>query len=457
MQRGWWRFMLLAVSSVWVLSVAQAASNDDLTNISTRPAVTLDESRLQSVDYEIALLRAEISLRQGNRDAFLQAYLRLQALPSLAEFELRWQWLTEQAQRLNWLNQKSSTSPSQAGRAGQAGFAKAATADHITLAAPLSGDLSPAGLALQQVFLQHYTHKYLTFIDTSLLSTAHLISTIEANRPDLLVLLERRERTIQLAEHFYELPTILFHPGNLLDPAFQRVLHPTYQQQALALEPWLDRHDARQITWLQWHNASSLLLRRVNHQLDRDLAPLLVESNSQLNDLVAQRFGQQESLARQNWLARIIEQPLTGIGRSRQDQAVVVFYGPIEQAMLLRPLLEYHQQDIPILWLPSELPDPNFFNLSLARWQDTLALFPSHFLADLSQNTGLASEDGLFFALGEVMVELIRRSANPLPDQFDTVYGQVMVSERGEFRLEQQWYRLQRGLEPLAPSSQLDD
>lgn len=457
MLRCWWRSMLLAISSVLLLSVAMAEPNNNATNAPTSPANGLDESRLQSLDYEIALLRAEISLRQGNQDAFLQAYQRLQTLPSLVDFELRWQWLTEQAQRLNWLDPDAITPLSKSRRAGLAGFTKAAMADHITLAAPLSGDLSPAGLALQQVLLQHYPHKELTFIDTSQSSRAHLISAIESNRPDLLILLERREHTIQLAQHFYDLPAILFHPANLLDPVFQRVLNPTYEQQAVALEPWLDGHHARQITWLQWHQAPSLLLQRVNHQLGSELAPLLVESNSQLNDLVAQRFGQQESLARQNWLARVIEQPLTGMGRSRQDQAVVVFYGPMEQAMLLRPLLEYHQQNVPILWLPSELPDPAFFNLSLPRWQDTLALLPSHFLADLSQNTELTSEDGLFFALGEVMVELIRRSAHPLPDQFDTIYGRVWVSERGEFSLGQQWYRLQRGLEPLAPSSQRDD
>jgi hypothetical protein len=229
----------------------------------------------------------------------------------------------------------------------------------------------------------------------------------------------------------------------------QRVLNPTYAQQAMALEAWLEDQHPSRITWLQWQGASTQLINRVNLQLGKNLQPLSVESSAQLNDLVAQRFGQQESLARQNWLARVIDRPLTGIGRNRQDQTRVVFYGPMEQAMLLRPLLDYHQQDLPIFWVPSELPDAAFFNLSLARWQTTYALLPSHFLANLSQELTLGAEDGLFFALGEVMVELIRRSGQPLPDQFDTEFGRVWVSERGEFSLGQQWYRLNSGLEAL--------
>ena len=433
----------------WSAVMAKQPSSHQ-TSQTNRPAEAVNVSRLQMLDYEIALLRAEIALRQGDRHAFLPAYEQLRRLPSISEFELRWQWVSEQAQRLNWLAVEPQTSSPNATVPRRAsGFVKAAMADRMTLVAPLSGELSPAGLALQQVLLNHYPHKVLSFVDTTGQRSSALIPAIEATKADLLIILARRELTSQLAQHFHDQPVILFNPGPLLDPRVQRVLNPTYEQQAMALETWLEDQHYRQITWLQLQGASTQLLNRVNLQLGKNFQPLEVQSNAQLNDLVAQRFGQQESLARQNWLARVIDRPLTGMGRSRQDQTRVVFYGPMEQAMLLRPLLEYHQQDLPIFWVPSELPDPAFFKLSLLRWQSTNALLPSHFLANLAKETTLSSEDGLFFALGEVMVELIRRSAQPLPDQFDTEFGRVWVSERGEFSLGQQWYRLDGGLEPL--------
>ncbi|WP_234968894.1 hypothetical protein [Thiomicrospira sp. ALE5] len=425
----------------WSAVMAQPPTSQQTTQ-ATRPAEAVDVSRLQMLDYEIALLRAEIALRQGDRNAFFPAYEQLRRLPAIHEFELRWQWVSEQAERLGWLTEDVVS-------AQVTGFAQASLADRMTLIAPLSGELSPAGLALKQVLLAHYPHKDLSFVDTTDEPVAVLIETIEATGADLLIILERRELTSRLAQHFHDQPAILFHPARVLDPRFQRVLNPTYEQQAMALESWLTGQHAQGITWLQWRDASSHLINRVNLQLGENYQPLIVESNAQLNDLVAQRFGHQESRARQNWLARVIERPLTGIGRSRQDQTLVVFYGPIEQAMLLRPLLEYHQQDLPILWLPSELPDPTFFKSNLSRWQSTYALLPSHFLAEVNQNKSFETEDGLFFALGEVVVELIRRSGHLLPDQFATEFGEVFVTERGEFSLGQQWYYLNAGLVPV--------
>lgn len=416
---------------------------------SAQPLLASDSSRMQQLDYEIGLLQAEIAMRRGERDTFLHHYNQLNQMPALTEFELRWQLLLEQAKRLDWVGQESNNLP-------RKGFHQAALADRITLVAPFSGELAPAGLALQQVLLDQFRHKVLSFVDTQQQTSASLVAEIEASRADLLIILHRREDTVRLAQHFRGIPSVLFHPPGFFDPGMQRVLHPNYELQAMMLKAWLSDLTSSRITWLQTQGVSNQLVNRVNQELSYPLQPLVVQSNAQLNDLVAARFGNQQSLGRQQWLARVIEQPLTGIGRSRQDQALVIFYGPMEQAMLLRPLLEYHQQDLPILWVPSELPDVGFFSQNLARWQETFALLPNHFMTHLTENSEENEEDGLFFALGEVVVELIRRSKNTLPDQFEFQGGNVLISERGEFSLGQHWYRIDRSLKRLNDTNQQD-
>lgn len=139
---------------------------------------------------------------------------------------------------------------------------------------------------------------------------------------------------------------------------------------------------------------------------------------------------------RYNWLQRTLGRNLHFEAYVRRDKHLLIGVLSQQQALQIKPLLNFYGRDITFLWIPSELPDINAFLSSQSSWQKTYAWFPAHFSQQLRsglKNNSDGLEVGLFHALAESVVSLVNNADHSIPFQVSTDRYTLVVDESGKY------------------------
>lgn len=428
-------------------------------------AQLLQDSRIRLIDYEILLLKAEIALRNNELGAFVQHMQQLQPQQTPEQFVSRFDYLQQQMQLID----SDAPQPS-------IEFSRAAEAENIVVLLPLSGAYAEAGQAILAPIQQAFANKKVYVIDTELYTDmAELARLVNLFNPDLIVGPLERHKAEPFLQNNINKPTLLF---TSIQQNYTHVvsLASSAQANAVALQPLLSQIKPQYVGWLVDNSPlSDPFLAAVEAQFNE---PDLTEGETSLlshpmwaiepeilkggvDKSLARLVGAEQSSARVNWLKRTLDRSIESNSYVRQDKSLLIASVPYQPAIQLAPLMAYYNFYYPIIWIPTQLPDIKTFNSTLDSWQKTYVLLPRYFVYEQALFDKKNQENiniGLFSALAEVAVEMIRRSEQPKPYVINSQIGRIEVKSDGQYYLLPELFELNNGrmkrisLERLKPS-----
>lgn len=406
------------------------------------------QEHIRLIDYEILLLRAEIALRNAQRGLFLQYMQQLGQQKTPPQFVARLEQLRQQLAQIDVREDAEVV---------QIGFDTANKAQNIVILLPLSSAYAEAGQAILEPIQQAYADRRVYVLDSDLYEDmTELWELVKLFSPDLIIgPLERNK-----AEAFYaqnvQTPSVIFTSIQAHYP-YLRSLAPSAVSYLKGLEPLLTEVDWHRIGWVTDSSPLSedFVVELAAFYSAQGIDDSVVRTEplqAGVDRTLSRLFGVEQSNARKNWLQRTLGRQLEFDAYVRADKRLVVAFLSHQQAIQLSPLLDYYGRNLPVIWVPSQLPEMRMFKASLDSWQSTHALLPSHFVFEYRQPDQKSDENinvGLFHAMGEMTIEMVRRSAQGLdgvqPEPFVTKLGLVQLTERGQYYFLPELFELKQG------------
>ncbi|MBE0494536.1 MAG: hypothetical protein IBX48_09380 [Thiomicrospira sp.] len=415
-------------------------------------ASSQQDSRIRLIDYEILLLKTEIALRNSELGVFAQHMQQLETQKTPDQFVDRFDYLQQQMRLMD------TTEPQP-----RVEFSGAVDAQSIVVLLPLSGPYAEAGQTILAPIQQAFANKKVYVIDTELyLDMSELANLVNLFNPDLIIgPLERHKAESFLHNNIHK-PVLLF---TSIQQSYSHVrsLASSAEVNAAALQPLLASIKPQYVGWLVDDSASSdPFIGQVERQfsqpelfglnpIEQSFPSLVIEPEllkGGVDKSLARLVGAEQSTARINWLRRTIDRSVESNHYVRQDKSLLVAAVPHQQAIQLAPLMGYYGYNYPIIWVPTQLPDLKIFNLSLSSWQKTYALIPRYFVYEQAVSNKKDEENiniGLFSALAEIAVEMIRRSNQPMPYVINSQIGRIEVKQDGKYYLLPELFELNNG------------
>lgn len=443
-------FSLVSLVMVLVLWLAVSASFADKVSPISGGGVV---GQVDIIDYEILLLKAEIAEKTEHNIEFLKYMQQLERWPVPSQFLSRIEHLRLRMQILNESSVRSIN-----------GFEQARNAQSFVILLPMSGDLAPAGQAVLDALEQALADRKFFVLDTSLYDDMdelwRLVSLFE---PDAIIGPLQKDKAQALALRNEGIPMLVFSSIERSASMGTHILSLASHARVAfeQVQPFLARIPIEQVALLVDDSAfaSEWLahIRRYQAMVD----PLGVgenETNStvlnvykveqSIDKTIEQLSGASESWVRIHWLASTIQRSLENLPYVRKDLRLILALLPQASALQVAPLLNYYQLKAPIIWLPSVGLDAKAFELSLSSWQSTYGLLAGHFVY---QNPGLLADDeknsklGLFYALGDLAVHLIKLAEHPKPFLIQHELGEVVMMEQNHYYLKSKLVKLDNG------------
>jgi hypothetical protein len=388
------------------------------------------EQRMALLDFEIALLRTEIALRNGERGRFLINMHELSMQPIPPQFQTRFDVLTQQRERFELQQVEQSL------------FRSAISARDVVVLLPLSSEIAEVSQVMQKVFEERLVGRRIHLIDTDIYTDmAELYKLVQMFNPGLVIgPLER-----QKADAFYALkprfPAISFTSIAHHQPNVRALASSSYSQTHY-LQPLLEQVDVSHIAWLtdRTEQANQFMKEIEAFYQQRGISKDLIHRfyiEQGADNSVAAMLGIEQSNVRQNWLQATIGQRLETQSYVRKDKQIVIGMMQQTPAQQIKPLLTFYQLTTPFLWLPTQVPSIEGFKRSQTSWQHTYALFPAHLTQNVinsNSDDNKKSEVGLFHALANALVNLVETAEQPLPYTISTQMGEMTVNSVGHYQ-----------------------
>ncbi|UQB41693.1 hypothetical protein JX580_08430 [Thiomicrospira microaerophila] len=399
------------------------------------------QQKIALLDFEILLLRTEIALRNGEQGLFLVNMYQLAQKTVPDQFKSRYEALIHQQGRLEPIPQFES------------GFSSVADARDIVVLLPMSTGLAQASSAIVEVFNQAFEGRRLHFLDTDLYQDmSELVRLVKLFNPDLVIGPLERQKAEAFNQYNLQVPTISFSSMEitrpyLLSPSSHAVVF--YQ----TLIPMLEKLDFNRIIWLtDGSDFSKTLMGEIKAwYLQQGVSTEALDQfqlEAGVDKSLGSVLGASQSDVRSSWLQRTLGRNLEVETYVRRDKTLLVAVLSQQQALQVKPLLNFYGRDIDFLWLPSDLPDIKVFVNSQTSWQQTYALLPAHFTQQLTsglKNNAEALEIGLFHALANLVATLVKRAESSLPFQVPTDVGHLVVDQSGRYHFLPSLFFLDQG------------
>ena len=439
---------------------------------------TQAETSVATLDAEIALLKAQLAYEEGALTAMRQALDQFeQATQSLAlpsALKQRYRSLRQRWQQAKSATASSTLEPHQP-NAWPTQF------NQWLFLLPLSGDYAKAGQAIEQglrdVITRRDASARIQVVDVAVFDQpSQWQQWVELSQPDVIVGPLVPERVAKAQHWSPGAPLLLLNqPPSHSQTAGQsalsegvHVLTPGLHHLGV-LERLLTQNGLERVLML-WQSTSKVraLKQRFDQawkqslrpqsQLFASLRPVLVHQwvESGIQKALAQGLNLQASKGRAYWLSKTLDQPLHSQARPRQDFDAVVTIAPQSQALLVSPLMRFHQyQGRPHYWLAHPLPDVSVFQRAQDDWQTTLGVLPTYF----AQQAGLAptrnatdaesspsDQVGTFYALGQSAAQLLHQWQPNHPAEIETAMGSVLQDTQGIFYFAPRVFWMDSGL-----------
>lgn len=454
--KRWSRYETLTLSSelslaLWALVLvlllpAKLAEGSNASPENASPQVVWSEA--QRIDFEILLLRTELAVLDDDVMALQRHMRRLESIRAPEHYALRLQALNTSWQRI-----KATLPAAHIARQSRAEFASAASARNIVILLPLSGRYAEASLSLLNPLQSALPDDSTFVIDTDLYQDmSELWELVRLFSPELIIGPLEADKAQAFVEQDFQIPTILFTQIEHSQPHI-RSLKPSLLSHAHHLLAQLEHKAGLNIVWLTDGSESAQKLVEMVELSYSATTGMPVSSQSAsieqgLDRALSGLIGAHESKARAAWLQRTLQRNIEFNEYVRKDQPILIALVPQRTALQIAPLLDFYQNPLHLVWLPTQLPDLQQFLQTKKQWQNTWALLPGHFLVDLKSfynKNGDEEKLGLFYALGALAVEMIRQSRQNLPYLGEFEFGQLEIFEDGRYGLVPQLYFLHNG------------
>ncbi|NPA71586.1 MAG: hypothetical protein GXO35_02030 [Gammaproteobacteria bacterium] len=158
------------------------------------------------------------------------------------------------------------------------------------------------------------------------------------------------------------------------------------------------------------------------------------------------------SKSRRYWLQSVIGEQVSFQPRARTDIEVIVSFLPESKGMQVTPILKFHGLDhIAHIWYPTKSPSHFFSKEDASIWQSTYVIMPDYIpvrTAQLKKETEESKKSGLFYALGQVAVDIANNSliSGGSNLSIETQYGRLVSNDAGQFYLLPSIFWVDKGL-----------
>ncbi len=169
-------------------------------------------------------------------------------------------------------------------------------------------------------------------------------------------------------------------------------------------------------------------------------------ADKSMDKLLYQVLGAEFSTGRASWLQRTIDTPLDSRIRSRQDIQAVISFVPYRMAIQISPLLAYYDlRSVSHIWFPASLPSAKVFSKTLPFWYETQAILPFHQAQNLQsylKDSSIKPDVGIFYALGETAVQMVKKITTLNINQAITSVGKIAMTPEGSLIIKPGFYWL---------------
>ena len=401
------------------------------------------DAQIQLIDIEILLLRAELA-QKNSQARVVSRYLRQLKNKQLKDMNPPDSFLT----RIEALKLYLELAPSVMVKDIPFTF----DAENIVVILPLTGVYAKAGNDVLKGISSKMQEKSFKVIDSAIYDNAfELWELVRLYRPSFIFGPLRKELVQGLVDLNIEVPALMFNESQVKKPHIKH-LSPNRLDDVDVLMKQVLAQNYRSVLVISSPDKRSQQL--VNHfnqawlKLAEEKQFNLIEEqiNKSIDEVISLSIGAKKSKGRANWLQRTIGKPLTTRERSRQDINVVISFVPYRYAMQISPILAYYNlRQVSHIWLPASLPKEKIFYQTLPFWQDTQAILPFYQAQSLNRQQGVSVEEagvGIFFALGEAGVQVIRKTTGLGVNQVLTDLGKIEVTLEGTLRIKPGFYWL---------------
>ncbi len=420
------------------------ARNDDL------------ENQVERIDQEIILLRAELA-RKNNDLNQVKIYInQLNRMVVLPIFQQRLAVLKLYLTMAKRTSQASSNSSDNAinsslyvGSIEPLKFPDASEKSIIVVLLPLTGPYEQAGNkvlsgltnALEAISFQGS----LAVFDTAIYKTVfELWEIVKYYDPDFIFGPLQKQTALQWQTLNTGIPTFYF---NSMDSLFghERAFSPSKSKGLDQVLSILNSSQFQNVLVLTDSSESSKKLEAEFYQAWSSLNSKGQYQHQPIERTVGQSIetamNVKRSTERYRWLQRVAESTFEFTPRPRHDIEVIVTFIPKNKAIQVGPILDFYQlTQVTHIWYPSQTPNLDSLRKSLIPWQQTYAVLPVYTQAALTLNKPNAQQEdrnGLFYALGQVAVEIVKNPAisDGLNLHINTEFGAVSSNTIGQFHL----------------------
>lgn len=405
--------------------------------------------RLQVVkrlDQEILVLRAEMSKRNGD------VYQVRQYLRQLAKQHI----LPPFTQRVEALKQyvahHSDLSPgyTSSDYVQKIDFPMENSNAVVALVLPTSGDYEFAGVALQNAIKRSLKKAgfrgKLIALDSNLYSSAfELWEILKFYQPDFVFGPLTKEKIKQWQQLRTRVDTLFFNeaaylgvgefslsPSRMagLEQVFQLLQQAEYENLLVLRdnsEKSIEIEQAFQQAWLAYSQNKQYNLEIIDGNV-----------GNAINDVM----GVTRSKQRHRWFQGLLDEELKFENRPRKDVEAVISFVPQHIAIQVSPYINFltNRKDITHIWYPSKTPSAKFLDFNKDSWQQTFVILPQSIQINTTSKRhqiDVSSKDGLFHALGQVAVEIVKNStpSDSIDSVENTEFGAYVRNSSGQFHL----------------------
>lgn len=420
-------------------------------------SITLDE-QIALMDAEILLLKAELAL-QNNAFSQVESYLKRVLLikdilyPSMLK---RFSFIKSELSAYLKQHQLSQSSPQNTTLEFKPDLSS------IAVLLPQTGNYGDAGNAIidgivkQSEELENLRIRY--FDTNAYESMFELWELVKLYSPSLVIGPLVKQKAIDLNQLNINVPTLYLNK-TISPRSYTRFLGLNRTEQVGELVDYLNPEEDKKIAVLFSKTEKSINLKDIFiakwqsefPELQINNAFIILEEKESIDQSMEKLLNADLSQNRNNWLQSVVETPLIGKERTRQDIDAIVSFLPAVRAGQIKPMLQYYQLSyINHLWFPSQLPSVNSFRKRIHYWQDTYAILPSYFVdklqtVDNAEQLEEKEELGIFYALGKLVADVVLTTESFNSSVLDSSLGYVVVDEKYQITIKPKMVRIHKG------------
>lgn len=406
------------------------------------------ENQILRVDQEILILKAEVAYQKGERGTLKNHLHQLDLLGVLPRFKAR-------VARLKQLpiTVKDTLSSNGASHLVVSGIQPLRFSGNkeavVAVLLPLTGDYERVGNQLLESLLSGLEKidflGSLVVLDTTLYDSAFDVwQQVKGYEPSFIFGPLRKSIATEWQSLNTRIPILYFNEMSFLN-GNERAISPSRIQGVAQLTHFLDEQNIQNILVLTEDTPASQKLEAAFYSRWRSLPQSGFYQHQVIHKTVGEAIGEainiKRSKARKRWLQQKIDSYLVFKPRPRGDIEVVISFVSEHRAIQVSPILDFYQlTNISHVWFPIQASSSRFLTENRASWHNTYAALPPYiYLATQEKiaQTEQPEKIGLFYALGQVAVEIVHDSAlsDGLELYMNTKFGAITSNSAGQFYL----------------------